>query len=1222
MRYLKQTVARILSEVAVREWPQRWPNLLPTLFAACDPAQQGQPPKDPAGAELIALILRNLAEEATSDGSAASSLIPDQRRKDLQAGLMAVMESIFPWVQAKLRGAVQRFASNKADQQALRESLALLETLRALFEFLPAKWVFESQILGELCGMLVQPDLFMEIADLLQSISNRKTSTIDQQYHGQIVAVWDVVLNWMPALQPAAAGADGKAAPASFPRQREFLQKLLLVLNNCTKYHAELLTPPQYDGVKTKLLSTLGQLLNHPFQKVGLVALELWVHLLRNHAASVIKVEYRASLITELLKIACVRLIKMTSDGRRRKHTHACCMWPLVASAPLLLLTPLFVYLSGSDFEDQEMESQEEYNQFFGIWRGALLQLITHLAELDPVLCFQVVIMRYQHLFSLAPATDHLHKQTGFVSMRTSRFLELEATGSLLECLFRSVPKTAWTDAKTGPALMSTNQTMLRALLAWNTEDPLLQTRRLHVLCMFVPILAASPPLFNATLDALLAGVSFRPAVFAQTPWADLPEDLKACRRRGIVSLIQLARKRDTLVIPLFLPHFPALVHRILSMLQAGAIAPTEKIALFEFLVLISLAQSDPAAQKQFLESILAEPLGSWTSSAMNSLLAYGSEVPAGQQSAFLQLLGLNPEDQSILQSSQALPPSHRTASREKRREISHMLHTFMSVFKPMCVAPNNSIVGPTSAGGVAAAAAASASPKSAPSTASEAARVAVTSLIPLIMPNVLRLLGHIYSVRSEAVRAQLPQNMHALLAPSADQLLNPGSAVLATQAQVAPSTYHLLWDVRRWMDKILDSGVNILMLAAKSGESFYTQQLSNPQVARQYIDCLYSNLTVMHVREIRTLIDKFLEVVFNLCPPSAYMAVLMGASAANGAAGAAPTQQTNILPNILRVVHQRLEAAWGGIAAAKANGGKVSNNTISSSSSSSTSLSSEIHEESELRELSRCLSDNFSRTIELQYVALHTALAGAHPPPTSTPNSREEKEREKERRQQESQLLMSAPFCQLIFTQQPLLASLFPLLLFLLSCPDSASSVRAVRLCHRLLPVAIGSRNPAALSYYSSVFDTGVRVLAQAPAQTLEVVEMELIALLKDVYAALVLPGLAEAPRLTLLSLPGATVPAVQALEAVLGTICAEKKYRSAMRAFLDTHIKAARLAQQAASGASGTGAASLTANPLELVSSKAPNLRSVRDLAPLNLPPRPRKPEEDLSGLGQLFD
>lgn len=36
-----------------------------------------------------------------------------------------------------------------------------------------------------------------------------------------------------------------------------------------------------------------------------------------------------------------------------------------------------------ADFEEQEMESQEEYNQFFGVYRGALLQLITLMAEME-----------------------------------------------------------------------------------------------------------------------------------------------------------------------------------------------------------------------------------------------------------------------------------------------------------------------------------------------------------------------------------------------------------------------------------------------------------------------------------------------------------------------------------------------------------------------------------------------------------------------------------------------------------------------------------------------------------------------------------------------------------------------------------------------------------------------------------------------------------------------
>ena len=86
--------------------------------------------------------------------------------------------------------------------------------------------------------------------------------------------------------------------------------------------------------------------------------------------------------------------------------------------------------------------------------------------------------------------------------------------------------------------------------------------------------------------------------------------------------------------------------------------------------------------------------------------------------------------------------------------------------------------------------------------------------------------------------------------------------------------------------------------------------------------------------------------------------------------------------------------------------------------------------------------------------------------------------------------------FC-FVFSQ-PLLTSLYQLLIFLVGCPDSAASVRSIRLCHRLLPVCIGSGNPLALQLYARVFDAGLVALSSATQQSLDIIEMELIALLK----------------------------------------------------------------------------------------------------------------------------
>jgi hypothetical protein len=190
--------------------------------------------------------------------------------------------------------------------------------------------------------------------------------------------------------------------------------------------------------------------------------------------------------------------------------------------------------------------------------------------------------------------------------------------------------------------------------------------------------------------------------------------------------------------------------------------------------------------------------------------------------------------------------------------------------------------------------------------------------------------------------------------------------------------------------------------------------------------------------------------------------------------------------------------------------------------------------------------------------------------------------------------------------------------------------------------------KSPSSIEAYAAVFEGGVKVLATAKAQVLEVVEMELIALMvqkqsdkpeigsrrasslngciacvcfsilqKDIYTSLVLPNLSLAPRSLLLSIPSPNISQeVSQLEATLGTVCAEKKHRSALRNFMDRFVRAARIAQTQA--AQQNGVFSTSVNPLDVVAAKG---GSVKDLEPLILPTRPGKPgAEDLS-VGKLF-
>jgi hypothetical protein len=1096
------------------------------------------------GTELISFFFRNLAEEMTL----GDPVLPEARRKEVQLSLIVCLDRIVPFLTQSLRDAVARFSQDKA-RPVLLVCQAILEALHALLEWMPAKYVFESGLVADLCADLVQSDLFEHLCDCLGSVASRKASTIDLIYTNQLLSLWSSILTWCSSLQNA----------APFAKQAEYLDRLVKILDRLGRNHLEILLDKKWEQARTQLLSTMVQLFSTNFQKTTIVVLELWVHMLRHHGAALIPQQVKADLMTELLRRVCFRMMK----------------------------------IDASEFEEQDFESQDEYNQFFSNLRGALLHLIELLVEMDTTLCFAVARMRYEQLLALEKPTDKLNKD-GWVSYRTTRFLELEAVGALLEGLFRA--KSDSDKFKTDKQLWETTEGLLRLLLNWQTEDPLLQTRRAHALAMFGPVLLGSQACFQATIEALMAGVRFRPQMYANRAYTELPEDLKACRRRSIVSLVALARRQD-LVVGFFLPLFPQLVSGVLSMLQQKLIAQVEKIALFEFLVLISQSLASSAEQQSFLQNILTEPLTNWTGEQMNRLMEWkgvGQQQQQGQQEPFMQLIGMTAEDQQTLSNAQKLPPSHRTATREMRSQIRFILHTFMSVFKPLFVSPNTVT--------------AARAPKQ-----SEAAQIAATQLLPLILPNVVKLLAHLYSVRSPQIRSQLPQAMLGLLAPTADQILNPSASAQATVSVPPPTFYHLVWDVRRWMDRVLDSAMTIMMLAAKSGQAYY-EGLARPDLHGLYIQTLYGSLPYMHLREVRTLLDKYLQSIFNLCPPQLYAGVFVGQDA-NG-------QACNTLANIFTALLQRLQQNWARVSAAKQSGGR---------SAGGDSLEDEIHEESELRELSRSIPEVLSRTVELQYNELHTRHTAAVAAEQKTGPKNNNEQREKELRQQETQLLSQAPFCQFLFTQTPVLTALMNMLNFLVTCPDSASSVRAVRLLHRLLPVGIASKSQQAVQLYSTAFQAGLTALASGTQQFLDTVESEVTAMMKDIYVALVLSGISASPRQSLLSLTSDQT-IVSSLEAVLGVLCSEKKYRNAMRSCLKKLIKAPRIAgqQSVLSGQNGVAAAALT-NPLDLLqtNSNAGTSGRVGPIAnlqqPLNLPPKPVDPNAvaDTSFAGSnLFD
>lgn len=153
--FIKNKVTSLVVEIAKREWPQRWPNLLEQLI---DVSKLGE-----AQAELIFLILRTLPEEIMVYNTDLTEL----RKKNLTDGITAVLSTLFPFFYSVLE---TTFTAYKTAQQQAAEAqlssaskliVAVLNTLLAFVEWVPVSYVFNYNFLPVFCSLLYEPALRM-----------------------------------------------------------------------------------------------------------------------------------------------------------------------------------------------------------------------------------------------------------------------------------------------------------------------------------------------------------------------------------------------------------------------------------------------------------------------------------------------------------------------------------------------------------------------------------------------------------------------------------------------------------------------------------------------------------------------------------------------------------------------------------------------------------------------------------------------------------------------------------------------------------------------------------------------------------------------------------------------------------------------------------------------------------------------------------------------------
>ena len=130
--HIKDVIARIVVEIAKREWPQQWPGFLTELETLCS--------KGNTQTELVMFVMLRLTE----DVAVLQTLEQTQRRKEIYQALTAQMDTIFQFLLTLLERHYQAYvdagSANSTDTKRKSHAKvcqAVLETFNAFVEWAP-----------------------------------------------------------------------------------------------------------------------------------------------------------------------------------------------------------------------------------------------------------------------------------------------------------------------------------------------------------------------------------------------------------------------------------------------------------------------------------------------------------------------------------------------------------------------------------------------------------------------------------------------------------------------------------------------------------------------------------------------------------------------------------------------------------------------------------------------------------------------------------------------------------------------------------------------------------------------------------------------------------------------------------------------------------------------------------------------------------------------------
>lgn len=579
--FIREKKVALVSQMAKRQFPQRWPEFLPELLQIW---QMGTPQQ----VELVLMVLRSLAEDCVS--SSFNTSIPPARRKDILQGLNACLPDLVPVVYRELEAQYNAYrAPPTPEARSMSQRLihAALAMLKEFLDWMPLDRPVEPSTNLVLVAVLLLDDVEFRVAaaECLEVYMSRgfgkDNRAIMIQTIGQIVE--------------KAATLDLTTLEPDLEASLVFHKKIndLLVTWGTYQLDTLLLEKGQSEmALLRAVLDTLCRLFGHPSLMVTEAQIVLWLSVLKNKAVLKQGDAYLAEILDKLRTMSFDKYFKLGSPDREGD-----------AGANSLVC----------EVSAQEFDDHYEYMAFFNNFRGRLYGLIRVLVQLTPAVVLQMLNDRLAFVLAQYPVgTDHLTADRGLCTEMSTALLYHEGITALIECIVKQLAPAALQD----PANQLLVKTCLGMILSFETQDPLLKYRQLLVLGSFPKYYAIDGAALTPVFEMLFAHINF--VLPGEDVQGHMSTETMNVRRRALSSLVSICQAIPAHILPVL----PVLCTKVQELFAADRVLDSEGVLLYEMLVLVSNSMDNVEEREQFLQQVVQEPIARWTSPEVTALVA------------------------------------------------------------------------------------------------------------------------------------------------------------------------------------------------------------------------------------------------------------------------------------------------------------------------------------------------------------------------------------------------------------------------------------------------------------------------------------------------------------------------------------------------------------------------------------------------------------------------